>query len=383
MKILFVSPGILYSKKYPFERAGSESQIYGVSKEMVKQGHEVYVTGRFYDFNGKDIKIIDGINFVNIRTPHLRDEHIHQIGSSLLYSKAVAKKIKQINPDVITLNERFSAYFPSKLDIPKIFVTHNPDAMAFYKDFALKYNRLNHIFFNVKKNIEKSVMVRSDTIVALTRGIRDYLQENGFTNIDIIPNAVNAEKYTNSGDENYILFAGRLNKVKGIQYLIEAFSELINEFDSDLLIVGSGLDEIRLKKIVTSKSMEDRVHFTQTVRKNELRDLMSKCSAFVLPSLFESFGIVIIEAMASGKPVIASNILGPQDIISQGYDGFLFETENVDELKKHLKLCISDKKLREKIGYNARKTVEERYTFDKTANLYLKVYGNLLCKQKK
>ena len=81
MKILFVSPGILYSKKYPFERAGSESQIYGVSKEMVKQGHEVYVTGRFYDFNGKDIKIIDGINFVNIRTPHLIDEHIHQICS--------------------------------------------------------------------------------------------------------------------------------------------------------------------------------------------------------------------------------------------------------------------------------------------------------------
>src|SRR5665648_611871 len=103
MKILFVSPGGLYSKNNPFERGGTQSQIYGISKEMVKQGHTVYVTGRFDDFEGNEA-IIDGIQFINIKTPNLRDGCIYQIGSSLLYSKAVAKKIKQINPDVISLN---------------------------------------------------------------------------------------------------------------------------------------------------------------------------------------------------------------------------------------------------------------------------------------
>ena len=377
MKISFVSIGILFSEKRPFARGGAESQIYGISKEMVRQGHEVYVTGRF-DFKGKEYEIIDGIQFINIKIPHLKDERIHQIGSALLYSRAAAKKIDQINPDVISLNERFSAYFPSKLNIPKTFTTHNPDAMAFYKEFALKSNRLNYVFFGVKKRIEESVMSRSDIIIALTKSIRDYLHENGFTNTFIIPNAVDAKKYTNNADDNFILFAGRLSKVKGLPYLIQAFSEISNDYDTDLLLVGSGPDEKGLKKMVRLKNIEDRVHFIPLVDKDKLREYLSKCSIFVLPSLFECMPVTLLEAMASGKPVIASDIPGPKDIITHGKDGFLFKKENVNELKKYLELYLSDGKLRRKIGENARKTVEEKYTFEKIADSYLKLYEELL-----
>ena len=378
MKIVFVSPGILYSEKYPYERAGSESVIYGISKEMGKQGHEVYVTGRFNNFKGKEFATIDGIQFVNIRTLHLKDEIIHQIGSALLYSKAVANKIKLINPDIISLNERFSAYFPSKLSIPKTFTTHNPDAMAFYKDFALKSNGLNYVFFGVKKRIEEGVMSRSDINIALTKSIRDYLHGNGFTNTFIIPNAVDAKKYTNKGDDNFILFAGRLSKVKGLTYLIQAFSEISNDYDTDLLLVGSGPDEKGLKKMVRLKNIEDRVHFIPMVDKEKLREYLSKCSIFVLPSLFECMPVTLLEAMASGKPVIASDIPGPKDIITHGYNGFLFEKENVDELKNYLELLIEDKELRKRIRENARKTVEEKYTFEKVADSHLKLYEELI-----
>jgi len=377
MRILFVSPGGLYSKNYPFERGGTQSQIYGISKEMVKRGHEVYVTGRFDGFKENE-KIIDGMQFVNIRTPHLRDEIIHQIGSALVYSKAAAKKIKQINPDVISLNERFSAYFPSNLDIPKTFTTHNPDAMKFYKEFAIESNRLNYVFFNVKKRIEEKVMSRSDVIVALTKSIRDYLHENSFTNTSVIPNAVDVAKYTNKGDENFILFAGRLSKVKGLTCLIQAFSEISKDYDTDLLLVGSGTDERKLKKMTTAMNIDARVHFIPMVGKDTLRGYLSKCSVFVLPSLFECMPVGLLEAMASGKPVIASDIPGPKDIITQGKDGFLFEKENVDELKKYLELCLSDEKLRRKVGENARKTIEEGYTFNKITQEYLKIYKSIL-----
>jgi len=378
MKIVFVSPGYLYSDKLPFERRGSESEIYGISKEMVKRGHDVYITGRFGNLKGKECEIIDGIQFINIKTLHLKDEIIHEIGSSLLYSKAAAKKIKQINPDVISLNERFSAYFPSKLKIPKTFTTHNPDAMAFYKEFALKSNRLNYIFFDVKKRVEESIMSRSDRIITLTKSIREYLHENGFTNTSIIPNAVDAEEYINNRDENFILYAGRFRKFKGVTYLIQAFSEISRDYDdTDLYLVGSGPEEKRLKKMVRLKNIEDRVQFIPLVGKTKLREYLSTCSVFVLPSLFESFGIVVIEVMASGKPVIASDIPGPKDIITQSYDGFLFEKENVDELKRYLELCLSDEKLRRKIGENARKTVEEKYTFEKIAKEYLKIFESI------
>ena len=322
--------------------------------------------------------IIDGIQFINIKTPHLKDERIHQIGSALLYSRATAKKIKQINPDTISLNERFSAYFPSKLDIPKTFTTHNPDAMAFYKEFALKSNGLNYVFFGVKKRIEESIMSCSDIIIALTKSIRDYLHENGFINTCIIPNAVNAERYTSNGDDNYILYAGRLSKVKGLPYLIQAFSEISKDYDTDLLLVGSGPDEEKLKKMATLKNINNRVHFIPMVDKTKLREFLSKCSVFVLPSLFECMPVALLEAMASGKPVIASDIPGPKDIITSGKDGFLFDAGNVDELREYLELCLSDKKLRRKMGKNARRTVEGKYTFEKVANSYLRLYKGLI-----
>ena len=378
MRILFVSPGGLYSNNNPFERGGTQSQIYGISKEMIRRGHEVYITGRFDDFKGREYKTIDGIQFVNIGTPHLRDEQIHQIGSSLLYSKAVAKKIKQINPDVISLNERFSAYFPSKLNIPKTLTTHNPDAMAFYKEFATESNIFNHVFFDVKKRVEESVMSRSDVIIALTRSISNYLQKNDFENISIIQNGVDVEKYANKGDEDFILFAGRLNKVKGIHYLIQAFSELSKDWGTDLLIIGSGPYESELKKLVTLKNIENRVHFIPIVGKDKLREYLSKCSVFVLPSLFETFGIVVIEAMASGKPVIASNIPGPKDIITHGYDGFLFERGNVQELKKYCELLFENEVLRKNVGMNAKKTIEDKYTFKEVVDEYINIFNRLL-----
>jgi len=378
VKILFVSPGLLYSKKRPFERLGSESVMYGVSKEMVKRGHEIYITGRFENFRAREREIIDGIEFINIKTPHLKDECIHQTGSSLLYSKATAKKIRQINPDVISLNERFSAYFPSKLNIPKTFTTHNPDAMAFYREFALKSNRLNYVFFGIKRKIEESVMSRSDIIIALNKSIRDYLHENGFTNTHLIPNAVDAEKYMNKGDDNFILYAGRLSKVKRPTYLIQAFSEISKNSDTDLMFVGSGPEEARLKKIVASEKIEDRVHFIPMVGKDKLREYLSKCSIFILPSMFECMPVTLLEAMACGKPIITSDIPGPQDVITHGYDGFLFERENIEELKEYLEILLSDNILREKMGRNARKTIEEKFTFEKVADRYLEVFNELV-----
>lgn len=378
MRVLFVAPGYLYSEKRPFECLGSESVIYGISREMIKQGHEVYITGRFGNFKKKELKIINGIQFVNILTPHLKDEIIHQIGSALLYSKAVAKKIKQLNPDVISLNERFSAYFPSKLNIPKTFTTHNPDAMAFYKEFAIENNKSNYFFFNIKKRIEENIMSRSDIIIALTNSIKDYLYENGFTNTTIIPNAVNHKKYENKGDENYILYAGRLSKVKGLPFLIQAFSNISKNFNIDLMIVGSGPDETKLRKMVASEKIKERVHFIPMVKKDKLREYLSKCSIFVLPSLYETMGVALLEAMASGKPVVASDIPGPQDVITHGKNGFLFEKGNASELKEYLELLLSDEKLRKKIGENARKRIEEKYTFTKIADEYLKLFNYLV-----
>ena len=114
------------------------------------------------------------------------------------------------------------------------------------------------------------------------------------------------------------------------------------------------------------------------VGKDKLREYLSKCSVFVLPSLFECMPVTLLEAMASGKPVIASDIPGPKDIITQRYDGFLFEKGNVEELKKYLGIIFDDKKLRKRIRENARKTVEEKYTFQKITQHYFETCEQIL-----
>jgi len=379
MKIVFVSSSALYYEKRPFGRGGTDAQEYGIAAEMARRGHEVYIVSHFAETDWKEYdKSVNGIHFINVRAPYFRDKIIGETASAFLLSKKVAKEIEKIKPDIINLTGRFTAYFPSKLNIPKVFTTHHPDAFDFNKEFSVKNNKLNYFYFPFKKIVEESVMRHSDVLVTLNKDIKDYLHRVGFTNTCIIPNAVSVEKYINKGDDNFILYSGSLIKRKGVDYLIKAFSEISKICDTHLVIIGSGSDENRLKKLVMLENINEQVHFMPPVSRTKFLEYLAKCSIFVLPSLFECLPVTLLEAMASSKPVIASDIPGSKDVITHGYDGFLFEKGNVNELKKYLELCLSDEKLRKKMGKNARKTVEEKYTFSKITTQYLDLYEEIV-----
>jgi glycosyltransferase involved in cell wall biosynthesis len=378
MKILFVSSGMLGAENYGSkgQRAARELQLFGISKELVRMGHEAFIIRRWYGLD--EIETIDGVKIINVGTPYLRDKKFGQIASIMLFSLGAVRKIKKLKPDIVCLIDRYSGYFPSKLKIPKIFIASTHDAFGFVKEYEVNRRKLNYIFFDIKRKMEENIMRRSDSTISLTESIKDYLVQRGITNTYIMPNAIDPNDYYESREENFILFAGRLVEHKGIQYLIKAFYEMRDDITEDLVIIGSGPYKKTLKELVVSQNIEDKVKFVSFLPNSEYRELLSKCKVFVFPSLFEAFGVVVIEAMASSKPVITSNIIGPKDIITQGYDGFLFEKGNVDELKKYLELLLENKELRKKIGGSARTTVEERYAFEKVADSYLKLYEKIL-----
>lgn len=366
MKIAFLSTGDPVFDRFP-DGGGIENQIWGISNELVKQGHEVHILTRNRGFGFMEL---NGINIHGINTS-LDD----QVLTRLIFSKNAVHKIKEIKPDVLNLSERFSAYFPSKLDIPKTFTTHNSDAFSFYRKYAYDYNKLNFFFFDIKKKCEENVMLRSNIVIALNKSIERYLQFRGIES-KVIPNAIDLSLYKKNGDDNFILYAGRLNKLKGIDYLIKAYSGI--QTTHRLMIIGSGPDDCRLKKLVGIHKLTDRVDFIQWVNPYMLREYLSNCSVFVLPSLFETFGIVLLEAMACGKPVIASDIMGPRDIITDGKDGLLFEKGNITDLKSNLEECLADDSFRRKLGMNARINIEENYTFKKITQKLIEVYRCLI-----
>lgn len=355
-----------------------ELQIFALAEGLKRRGHEPIIVRPWR--GNKKYEELKGIKFINIRFPGPDKrllkrplEAVRKGFKTFLYSWELKNIIEKVNPDIITASNTITAYFLPKpsAKYKTIFITHNHDVFI-EKD----------VYSHIRKYMLKKISHKVDAIVCLTKAIKKHLNTvcNINTNI-IIPNTIKTEEYRNNGDSNYILNASKLLKHKRVDVLVKAFSNLIKEkkdLSAKLIIIGEGPYKKRLNDLVKFEGLKERVVFLPFQPVLIYREYLSKCSIFVLPSEIEAFGVVIIEAMASGKPVIASDIPGPQDIITHGKDGFLFEKENVDELKRYLEIILEDKELRKRIGENARKTVGEKYTIEKVADSYLKLYEELL-----
>lgn len=162
-----------------------------------------------------------------------------------------------------------------------------------------------------------------------------------------------AEKDVKFG--NYILFVGRADKTKGINYLTEAFSKIEKDFpDFKLILVGEGLPEGKLPL-------------------EKVREKMRDCYCLAVPSVSEGLPRVVMEAMALGKPVVASNVGGIPDLIKDGQNGFLFEARNSDELAKKLKILLSNKILAVEMGKRGREFIQDKFSNEKYIQNYLQM----------
>jgi len=155
---------------------------------------------------------------------------------------------------------------------------------------------------------------------------------------------------------------GRLHREKGIDVLIRAFSNLTKRFDPIyLLIIGKGPERKNLEQLTKDLGLEKKVLFLGY--REDVSVLVNMMDIFVLPSVVrESFGIVIIEAMAAGKVVIASNLGGIPEIIKNNVNGFLIEPENEKQLSDLMSRILSDGNLKKKIEKNALRTVKEKFS---------------------
>jgi glycosyltransferase involved in cell wall biosynthesis len=300
--------------------------------------------------------------------------------SKLEFSRKANIIVRKIKPNILIFIDPFSSHFINDIGSKKILITHNVIPRKFIPKDKLSINWKGKLFANINIIIEDRFYKRTDTIVSLNKEIKNYLDIAGYKSV-LIPNGICIECYTPANsDENYILYGGRLVKEKGVNYLIQAYSLLPNELKSvyKLIIVGFGPEETYLKQLAIKLGIKNNVRFIPWLISKEFVKVISKCSVFVLPSLYETFGIVLLESMALGKPVISSNVSGPKDIIINGYNGILFEKGSVSELKNLLELILNDEDLRKNMGINARKTIEDNYIFDKISHMYENLFNELL-----
>jgi glycosyltransferase involved in cell wall biosynthesis len=189
-------------------------------------------------------------------------------------------------------------------------------------------------------------------------------------------------KKFNIADEKIILFVGGLDSAhyfKGLSYLLEAFKILVGDADLRpvrLIIVGSGNLKEEYEKMAERLGIKEKVIFAGSPSREDLPKFYNLADVFVLPSIdkSEAFGIVILEAMACGAPVVASELFGVRTLVSD--NGFLAEPKNADNLAEKINSILENEDLRKQMGANSRKNIEEKYSYKKVGGKLIEIYKN-------
>lgn len=190
--------------------------------------------------------------------------------------------------------------------------------------------------------------------------------------IKVLTNGINIDEYVASyHDDGYALYFGRISKEKGIKTLLEAHKNLKESIS--LKVVGTGpLDD-------EFSSLYSSAEFLGHKTGKELNNLISNAAYVIVPSEWnENCSMVVLEAMALGKPVIGSNIGGIPEQIDDGKTGFLFEMGNVKQLTENMMILHKNKELRYKMGKAARVKLEKKYSLGGHCNELLNIYEELL-----
>jgi len=255
--------------------------------------------------------------------------------------------------------------------------------------------RFNHRI-SEELRVFKSVVVQTVT-TEVQREAMEQLYGWRTDNVVIIPPGVDAQRFHPMKDDEttiasklpprYVFNLGRIDSNKGHDLLLNAFDIVQREMPQVDLVIGGGSSKPQkteleliasMKQIIQEKQMVTRVHILGYVPDEHLVSYYQRSELFVLPSIFEPFGMTALEAMACGKPVVASKLGGIREVISSGQDGLLVDPSNTGELASTMIDLLKDPERVRCMGLQGRKKIEEEYSWDAIANRHLEFYERFL-----
>ena len=228
----------------------------------------------------------------------------------------------------------------------------------------------------------KDVLEMGDIMLVLTKSWKEFFGDIvDPSKIEVFPNGVRTSGISSPDEENKdynrILFLGRICKDKGIDELLEAVSRIHDSGRDVKLLVGGIFEEQEYKeKLVKASDYAEYIGWVSGAEKDKY---LQECGILALPSYYEGFGIVVIEAMLHRSAVVASCVGGIPDIIDDGINGLLVPVKDSKALEEALVKLIDDNKLAKELGKNGHKKVVENYSVEENIKRLIEIYTNLTC----
>lgn len=345
MKLLYITNGIT--------GAGGLERVLAVKASLLAEemGYEVNILSLneegkdpFFEFSPK----------ISRHSIPLGGHPLHYINS---YRNGIQQMVRDIRPDIISVcDDGLKGFFiPAILGsgIPVIYERH----VSKLTEIGAGQSRLSKIFSSLKFRLMNHLAKSFDRFVVLTEG---NTKEWTLNNMKVIQNPLPFYPDEVSTLRNKkVIAVGKQSYQKAYDLLLESWAMLPEELkDWQLHIYGKKNESLRLDDLAGKLGIGQRVFFHSPTRDIEKEFLES--SVFVLSSRFEGFGMVIIEAMACGLPVVSFDCPhGPADIITHGTDGFLARNGDTEELSRYLSLLMGDITLRQQFGISGRETARQ------------------------
>jgi phosphatidylinositol alpha-mannosyltransferase len=363
MKILLVSP---YDFTYP---GGANEHIHYLAAEYRDWGHEVRILAPASP--NRPLPDEPGLHIIGKPVPIHANGSNARITLSLRLSKQVKEYLAFEKPDVVHLHEPLMPALP-------LTVLYHTEARKVGTFHAFAESNLGYFY---ARPLLQPFIERLDARIAVSPPAASFVGRYFGGDYQIIPNGIEIDglgdvmplpQYRDGRPT--ILFLGRFEEPrKGFRYLLRAFALVREQFpDARLLVVGGG-DSQRYSEEL-ARSGAEGVEFTGYVDNDVKSRYYTSCDVFCSPSTKgESFGLILLEAMASGRPVVASRIPGHASVITHGEDGWLVSPQDPVALALGLVRMLADRDLRERIANAGRRTAQ-RYAWAAIARRVLAVY---------
>ena len=376
------------------EYGGIEEVILRASIELAKMGCDIHILTVGSNKN-LESKIIKGVNIHEISRVSLPTADMSTRAlKRLMFGHRVSQAVDNLGGfDVIHLNVGYSGWeiVLRKQRVPVVFTVHNSYPWLASWSSILTLNYFERVYLNMNDTLTQFVAKRVNRVLPVSSHMGEAVIRKGVDpkRVKVIFNSVDSErfypilnakkyfieKYSIPSDKVLFLFLGGLRIEKGIDYLLRAFQELSKYYNNVfLLIAGKGHQRDYLETLAKSLKI-DNIKFLGSVCEHDLPIVYSACDVYVLPSILEPGALTLLEALASGKPIIITRDLG-KDFIEDGKQGFLVPTRDWRKIFEAMVNCM-DATVRKKMGVEALER-SKSFTWKEHAKQLLKTYNELI-----